>query len=245
VRAINLIPSDQRAGGRGVAGRSGGAAYVILGGLAGLVLMGVIYLMANHQAADRAAQTVSVSQQADAASARATALMPYTQFATLRASRVQAVSSLVAAREDWARHLTNVTSVLPSAVQVQELDGSVAAATSSAPSNASTAAPTAPAGTSATIVVTGCALTQTQAGDVIQRLRAIRGVLDVSLATSVKGETGAAPASAATATTATTGTAAATTGAVAAPKGCVTSLLHPTFKLSVFFGTSTLAGPAQ
>jgi len=43
VRAVNLIPAEQRSGGVVGAGRSGGVAYAVLGALCGLALMALMY----------------------------------------------------------------------------------------------------------------------------------------------------------------------------------------------------------
>ena len=42
MRAVNLIPADERRGAGGIAGRSGGVVYVLVGGLAVLVALGVV-----------------------------------------------------------------------------------------------------------------------------------------------------------------------------------------------------------
>ena len=49
MRAVNLIPAEQRSGGVVGAGRSGGVAYAVLGALCGLALMALMYGIAHHQ----------------------------------------------------------------------------------------------------------------------------------------------------------------------------------------------------
>ena len=44
MRAVNLIPADQRAGAAGVGGRSGGGAYAVLALVGGLALLALLYL---------------------------------------------------------------------------------------------------------------------------------------------------------------------------------------------------------
>ena len=77
MRAVNLIPAERRRGGAGSAGRSGGGAYVVLGTLAGLVLMAVLWAVAHQQAADRRTQAAQASAQASSAEARSSALAGY------------------------------------------------------------------------------------------------------------------------------------------------------------------------
>ena len=42
MRAVNLIPAEQRRGAGGLAGRTGGVVYVVLGMLVVLVALGVV-----------------------------------------------------------------------------------------------------------------------------------------------------------------------------------------------------------
>ncbi|HEX2016327.1 MAG TPA: hypothetical protein VGN69_06500 [Solirubrobacteraceae bacterium] len=204
---MNLLPQDRRSG-AGVAGRSGGAVYLLLGGLAGLLLMGVMYVLASHQVADRRAQLAVATREADAAQARAAALAPYAQFSALRSQRLQAISMLASQRIDWPQHLRDVASALPVDVKLLTLDGTAgppagSAAGSAAPPAGAAGAPPAPAASGAaqsaaatatgpTVQLTGCASSQTQVADVINRLRAVPGVLAVNLSTSQKQAGGAA-----------------------------------------------------
>ena len=61
VRAVNLIPAEERRGAGGLAGRSGGVVYVLVGGLAVLVVLGVIYAFAVQSVADRKGQLASLT----------------------------------------------------------------------------------------------------------------------------------------------------------------------------------------
>src|SRR5262249_38730584 len=102
MRAVNLLPSEQRGGFAGGAGRSKGGAYVVLAALAGLAILAVLYGVASHQISSRRAQVASLSAQAARAKATAAQLAPYTSFQTLREQRMQAVAQLVDSRFDWA-----------------------------------------------------------------------------------------------------------------------------------------------
>ena len=53
MRAVNLIPAEQRGGASVGAGRSQGAAYAVLGLVAGLAVMVVLYGIARHQVTSR------------------------------------------------------------------------------------------------------------------------------------------------------------------------------------------------
>lgn len=214
MKAVNLIPPEQRRGGGGSLGRSGGAAYLLLAGLASLLVLGLLYAVADHQVADRQAQIATDTREADQVQARVTALAGYTQFATLHAQRVQTISKLASARIDWAGDLRRLAAAMPLDVKLISIDASqppplAPGAVSSAPSASGTTATTAspaPAGSTAatpaasatlattsaatsgpTFQISGCAKTHSEVGDVINRLRAIPGVGQVALATSVKG----------------------------------------------------------
>ncbi len=214
MKAVNLIPPEQRRGGGGSLGRSGGAAYLLLAGLASLLVLGLLYAVADHQVADRQAQIATDTREADQVQARVTALAGYTQFATLHAQRVQTISKLASARIDWAGDLRRLAAAMPLDVKLISIDASqppplAPGAVSSAPSaSGTTATPAspAPAGSTAatpaasatlattsaatsgpTFQISGCAKTHSEVGDVINRLRAIPGVGQVALATSVKG----------------------------------------------------------
>ena len=125
MRAVNLLPPELRRGGGGAAGRSQGAAHVLIGALAGLLLLGVLFAVAHHQRADLEAQLAPVTREADAAQARATALASFTQFAALRTQRVQSISTLAAQRVDWAADLRGIASVLPNDVKLLSLTGAL------------------------------------------------------------------------------------------------------------------------
>ncbi len=53
MKAVNLIPSEERRGGSVGIGRSGGAAYIVLGALGVLAVLVLLYGMARHQVSDR------------------------------------------------------------------------------------------------------------------------------------------------------------------------------------------------
>ena len=80
VRAVNLIPSDQRRGAGGLAGRSGGIVYVLAGGLAVLVALGVVYAFAVHSVAARKTELASVTRQVAVVTAEAQALSPTSRW---------------------------------------------------------------------------------------------------------------------------------------------------------------------
>ena len=200
MRAVNLIPSEQRAGASVGAGRSEGVAYAVLALIAGFALLAFLYGSAHHQVASRRAQAASLSAQAQQAQSAAEQLAPYTSFIALREQRTQAVASLAESRFDWAHAFHEFGRVLPSGTTISALGGTIAggAATSSLSlsqsSSAATAAATAtgatPAGSIPTFTVSGCAKSQPTVALTLQRLRLIDGVKEVTLQSSASSGSG-------------------------------------------------------
>jgi Tfp pilus assembly protein PilN len=206
MKAVNLIPSEERRGGSVGPGRSGGAAYIVLGALGVLAVLVLLYGMARHQVSDRKGKLASITAQTQRAQEAATALTPYTSFVALREQRMQAVEAVVDSRFDWAHAFHELGRVLPRETSISSIDGTVggAAATSSTASApaATTTAPAAsatsatPPGSVPAMMLSGCASTQAEVARTLQRLRLMDGVSAVSLQSSAKsGATGASSAS--------------------------------------------------
>jgi hypothetical protein len=217
MRAVNLIPSEQRGGAPVGIGRSEGAAYGVLVLLGGLALLAFIYGRADRQISSRQAQAASLTAQAARAQSQASQLAPYTSFVSLRDERVKAISSLVDSRFDWAHVFHEFGRVLPLEVSISSLSGSIGAG-AAAPAPAATPAPAAPAaggssaaatpaastpasassGASAVASATppgsvplfslaGCATSQPAVAMTLNRLRLMDGVTSVTLQSSTKG----------------------------------------------------------
>jgi hypothetical protein len=193
VKAVNLIPLDQRGGAGPAAGRSQGGAYAVPVLLAGLGIMTLFYGTARHEISARRAQSAAIVAQASEAQARATALAPYTTFVKLQEERVQAVTTLAASRFDWSYAFHELGRVLPRSASISSLSGTVGAATSTTTSSSSAGAAKASAVTSATppgsvpvFVINGCAISQSEVAQTLARLRLIDGVSEVTLQSSTK-----------------------------------------------------------
>jgi Tfp pilus assembly protein PilN len=199
MRAVNLIPAEQRSGAAVGAGRSGGAAYAVVALVAGLALMALLYGIARHQVASREGEVNDLQGRAQRAQQEASSLSAYTTFAAMRATRTQAVEGLVNSRFDWAHVMHEFGRVLPSTVSISSLQGNVGAGAAGSGSPASTAAkpatstPTSatPPGSVPTFLISGCAKSQTAVADALNRLRLIDGVNEVTLQSAAKGAVGA------------------------------------------------------
>jgi hypothetical protein len=221
MRAVNLIPADQRGGASVGVGRSEGGAYAVLGLLAGLAVLALLYGMAHHQISSRRARAASLTAQVQQAQAQATALAPYTSFMALREQRVQAVSELVNTRFDWAHSFHELGRVLPRDASIASLSGEIGSPTATGAAPAAAAAPAAtstsatgtaaaasssvtsatPPGSVPAFTLSGCATSQSEVALTLDRLRLIDGVSEVSLQSSTKaggtgggGCTGSSPA---------------------------------------------------
>ncbi len=204
MRAVNLIPSDQRSGGSVGAGRSGGAAYAVLVLMIGFAVLAVAYGKASRTISSDQSKAAALTAHAQQEKAAAEALAPYTSFVSLRQQREAAVTELVDTRFDWAhafhelgRVLSNQTSISSLSGQVGATTGTSTPSTPSTPTTASaaTVSSATPAGSVPTFTLTGCATSQTAVAQTLQRLRLMDGVKEVTLQSSTKASAGAGAAS--------------------------------------------------
>jgi Tfp pilus assembly protein PilN len=179
MRAVNLIPGDVRSGhGRG-ARNSGASVYLLLAGLAALVVCAGLWATANKQAGDRVVKLAGVQAQAAAAEKRAVASAPYVEFERLATDRVQTVKTLSQTRFDWAHAMREVSRVLPADVWLTGLSG-VSGAGSDSPGPTTSAAP------APSITLDGCTRSQAKVAGLMARLRAIDGIRGIALKNSEK-----------------------------------------------------------
>ena len=171
MRAVNLIPSEQRRGAGGIAGRSGGVVYVLTGGLAVLVLLGAVYALAVHDVAKKKGQLAAVTQQATTVAEQTQALAPYVQFAAASAQKVSEVKTLASSRFNWPGAMRQLALGLPGDVTLTSFQA-----------NTGTAAGT-------TLSLTGCASKQDEVATVLTSLAAVPGVATVTLTNASKGAT--------------------------------------------------------
>ncbi len=207
MRAVNLIPADQRSGASVGAGRSQGGAYAVLGLALGVALLALLYGSAHHEVGARRAEAASITAEAESAHAAAEQLAPYTSFIALREQRAQAVSTLVDSRFNWAQVFHEFGRVIPAQTSISSLGGTIgteangASAPSSSSSNPSSssgassapAAPVAsatPPGSIPSFTLSGCATSQPVVAQTLQRLRLIQGVSKVTLTSSVAASSG-------------------------------------------------------
>ena len=187
MKAVNLIPSEQRRGGSD-GGRSPGAAYGVLGALAVLVLMAAVWTLSGKTVSDRRSELATVEQQATAAETQATKLQAYSAFSDLRKKRSETVASIARSRFDWAHVMHEVARVIPSDTHLISLAGTVSP-TAQAPSGGGSALSLRGSNPGPAIDIVGCAKGQSNVSRMMSRLRLIDGVEHVTLAESTKNDT--------------------------------------------------------
>jgi len=223
VKAVNLIPADQRRGGTGL-GRSGGAVYAILGLLGFVVVAAVVYVLSVNAVTSKREDLHGLQAQTQVAQAKADALAPYRTFAALKQARVQTIQSLASSRFNWERVMRKLALVIPSDVWLTSLVGTVAPGVQLQAGSGGEASGLRSALPVPAVELTGCTTGQAEVSRFMSRLRVIDGVTRVSLASSEKGDTAG-------------GTGGSSSGSSGGDDGCEKgSASHPQFDLVVFFG---------
>jgi Tfp pilus assembly protein PilN len=183
MRPVNLIPGDRRRGARR-ASRGSIVGYAVLG-LLGAILVGVVALVqTGNSIDDRKAELAALEQREDEVAAQASALAPYTEFATLAAARELTIRELAMSRFDWERVLNELALVLPEDVWLTELTGTVSpdVQLDGGGSVASRDSIQAPA-----LEMVGCAVSQDAVANLVTALEDIDGTTRVGLEASERG----------------------------------------------------------
>lgn len=236
MRAINLIPADQRRGAsRGTTGKSSVGVYAVLGGLGAAVACVLAFVLFSNSINGKTETLADLQAQSQGEKQVADALRPYGQFADLQRARHQQISTLTQGRFDWERALRQLSLAIPRNVYLLnvaatgspdvEIDGG-AGGGSLSNLRKNTEAPV--------FIMTGCTYSQHAVARMMTRMRNLDDVTKVSLARSARKEdsTEATPA-----------------GGAATPQNedvtdCVGSARVTKFDLMVEFGGSPTATAA-
>jgi Tfp pilus assembly protein PilN len=124
MRPVNLIPPEERRGDRAPL-RTGNLSYVLLGGLALLLLAVIATALTSKQISDRETEKQGLEQELQQATAEAQSLQAFVDFRTIQETRAATVSSLAQSRFDWERVVRELSLVLPSDVWLTSLTGTV------------------------------------------------------------------------------------------------------------------------
>jgi Tfp pilus assembly protein PilN len=180
MRPVNLIPEDDRRS-EGGSGRSGKLPYVLVAGLILALAVTVMYVTTSGKIDDRTAEVATLEAQEAAAAARAEALQPYTEFATLAQTREATIAQLANSRFDWERVLNELALVLPSDVWLVRLTGTVSPEVQIDGSSGVATRSEVPG---PALELTGCATSQDAVAGFVSALRDIDGVTRVGLQSS-------------------------------------------------------------
>ena len=233
MRAVNLIPVEDRRGLRGGGSGSGIASYIVLGVLAAVVAMSAAYTLTNRSLSDKRAQLESVQSQVETAQAQVQRYSSYTGFTALRQKRTETVRSLATSRFDWSHALHELARTIPSNAWLTSLKGTVTPGVSidggsTDPLRASLQNPA--------LEVVGCTTSQADVSKVISSLRRVDGVERVSLSSSQKLEQGSASSG---------GSSTASTGDSGSGDCRNGNAHYPQFSMTLFFATPTSPSGAQ
>jgi Tfp pilus assembly protein PilN len=181
VRAVNLIPADERRAGRSTLSRLSAPTRALLAALALVLVASLAYVLLANQVTGRRDRLAQIEADAAHASAQAATLKPFTAVAELRDRSVAAVRDVADARYDWPGLLAQLSARVPADVTLLSLSASLAEDT-----DAAAVPPAVPGAAPAdrTVALTGCTSDHDGVARLMEQLRAISGVADVTLATS-------------------------------------------------------------
>jgi Tfp pilus assembly protein PilN len=179
MRAINLVPADSRPG-RVTAGKSGGAAYGVVGLLA-VLLLGMIVLSLSKRDESRANEDLATVEQSTQAYTQVASQFESFEAASKAATdRIATVRSLADARFDWAGSMRDLARVVPKDARISSLAASISSDSggSGTGSQYRSALP-APA-----IIIAGCSASQYSVARLVSNLQSMRRVTNVTLESS-------------------------------------------------------------
>ena len=194
MRPVNLIPQDQRR--RTPREGSGRGAHAVLGVLAVLLAMAVVYVLTANSVTEKESQAEQARIEAEQLEAQAANKESFTDFAQVAQTRAASVAAVASTRFDWERLMRELSRVMPAGSWLTSASASVGGDPSVA-ANPADPAPTAaaPSGGSPTAALTGCTPKHSDVARMMVRLRQLHRVVDVELTQSSRADAAAASAS--------------------------------------------------
>lgn len=190
MKAVNLIPPEQRRGAGGIGGRSGGIVYVVVGTLAVIVALGVVYAFAVKAVAKHKGQLDAVTEQVAQVQQQAAALTPFVEVQSLRDNAAAGVVNLAEGRFNWPLAMQQLVLALPRDVTLTQLNGT---ASTVAGSSSSTATTTTTTTGGSTFSMAGCASSMSEVATIISDLQRVPSVTSVALENEQKNGAGYTP----------------------------------------------------
>jgi Tfp pilus assembly protein PilN len=192
MRPVNLIPPDERRGDSAPL-RTGNMIYVLVAGMA-LLLLGVVAVaLTSKQISDRNEEKAALEQELNQATTRANSLAAFSNFRAVQESRAATVTSLAQSRFDWSRALHELSLVLPSDISLSSLTGTVASDVQlESSSGAGASGSDLRSGIAGPALdISGCAPSQDAVAGFVASLEDIDGVTRVGLDSSGVADSGA------------------------------------------------------
>lgn len=192
MKAVNLLP-DHSGQVKRSRGRTRSAspkrpvpvgALAVLGGLAVVVVAVVLMSLAGNRVRESESRLAAVKAQEQSVAGQIARLQTYGTFRQLAADRISTVRQLAGSRFGWEQALRDLSRAIPADVTIANITGSVTAgarAGAGSSANPLRAALAVPA-----IELQGCTRDHSSVARLMARLRSVRGVSRVSLASSAK-----------------------------------------------------------
>jgi len=178
MRPVNLIPPEDRRGNQAPL-RTGPAVYILVGALVMVLVAVTAMVLVDNQIAEREDEIAALEREDEAASAKATRLVAYTEFQAMSEQRAETVRSLADSRFDWERVMRELSLVLPADVTLDSLEASAGGEAGETEVSGANG----PA-----LSLSGCATGQEGVAGFVTALKDIDGVTRVGVKSSVLGE---------------------------------------------------------
>jgi Tfp pilus assembly protein PilN len=192
MKPVNLIPQDQRR--RKPREGSGKGAHAVLGVLAVLLAMAVVYVLTANSVTEKESQAEEARIEAEQLEAQAANKESFTDFAEIAQTRAASVAAVAATRFDWERLMRELSRVMPPGTWLTSASASVSGSPDPAASPAASAAPATPGAGTPSANLTGCTPKHSDVARMMVRLRQLHRVVDVSLTQSSRAEAAGATA---------------------------------------------------
>ncbi|MBA3261160.1 MAG: PilN domain-containing protein [Thermoleophilaceae bacterium] len=183
MKPVNLIPQDQRR--RFAADGNAKGAPILLGVLAALLALVVVYVLTANTVTERKGEANTARAEADQIEVQADQQNSFTDFAQVALTRTQSVAGVASTRFDWERFMRELSRVMPAGSWLQSADASVLGDPTSGGGTAPTAEATTVVTPAANLV--GCTPGQDDVARMMVRLRQLYRVDDVELNESTAG----------------------------------------------------------
>ena len=125
MRAVNLIPAEERRAVRGQGAGPSLATKLLLGGLGAAVLAVTVLVLVSNQINSKQEELAKLESKQQNAVAATEALRPYGEFVTLQAGSLHHRYRHRGSRFNWERVVRQLSRVVPPKVWIMEFKGTV------------------------------------------------------------------------------------------------------------------------